>query len=37
MPSEKFLIRAAVYLILLNESENKILLSRRFDTEWMDG
>jgi len=33
--SEKFLIRAAVYLILLRNS--KILLSRRFKTGWMDG
>lgn len=35
MASEKFLIRAAVYLILLKR--NKILLSRRFNTGWMDG
>ena len=35
MPSEKFLVRAAVYLILLRE--DKILLTRRFNTGWMDG
>jgi len=35
MSSERFLIRSAVYLILLKE--NKILLSRRFNTGWMDG
>lgn len=35
MSSEKFLVRAAVYLILLKE--NKILLARRFNTGWMDG
>ncbi len=35
MASERFLIRAAVYLILLRG--NKILLSRRFNTGWMDG
>lgn len=35
MSSEKFLIRAAVYLILLKE--DKILLARRFNTGWMDG
>lgn len=35
MASEKFLVRAAVYLILLKE--DKILLSRRFNTGWMDG
>ena len=35
MSSERFLIRSAVYLILLRK--NKILLSRRFRTGWMDG
>lgn len=35
MSSEKFLVRAAVYLILLKE--NKILLAKRFNTGWMDG
>lgn len=35
MSSERFLIRSAVYLILLKE--NEILLSRRFKTGWMDG
>ena len=35
MTSEKFLIRAAVYLILIKK--DKILLSRRFNTGWMDG
>lgn len=35
MTSEKFLIRAAVYLIVIKE--NNILLSRRFNTGWMDG
>jgi len=35
MASERFLIRAAVYLILLKG--NKILLARRFNTGWMDG
>lgn len=35
MPSEKFLIRAAVYLIAIKNK--KILLSRRFNTGWMDG
>lgn len=35
MSSERFLIRSAVYLILFKE--NKILLSRRFNTGWMDG
>jgi mutator protein MutT len=35
MSSERFLIRAAVYLILLKG--NKILLSRRSNTGWMDG
>lgn len=33
--SERFLIRAAVYLILLKG--NRILLCRRFNTGWMDG
>lgn len=35
MASARFTLRAAVYLILLNG--NKILLSRRFNTGWMDG
>ncbi len=35
MSSERFLIRSAVYLILFKK--NKILLSRRFNTGWMDG
>jgi len=35
MSSERFLIRVAVYLMLLKE--NKILLARRFKTGWMDG
>ena len=35
MSSERFLVRSAVYLILLKE--NKILLSKRFNTGWMDG
>jgi mutator protein MutT len=35
MPSEKFLVRAAVYLILLKE--DKILLAKRYNTGWMDG
>lgn len=32
---EKFMVRAAVYLILIKD--NKILLSRRYKTGWMDG
>jgi len=35
MASERFLIRSAVYLILLRN--DKILLARRFNTGWMDG
>lgn len=35
MSSERFLIRSAVYLILLKK--NKILLARRFKTGWKDG
>src|SRR4030066_652600 len=35
MLSERFTLRAAVYLILLKN--NKILLSRRYNTGWMDG
>jgi len=35
MSSERFTLRIAVYLILLKG--NKILLSRRFNTGWMDG
>jgi 8-oxo-dGTP pyrophosphatase MutT (NUDIX family) len=33
--SERFLIRAAVYLLLLKK--NSLLLARRFNTGWMDG
>jgi 8-oxo-dGTP diphosphatase len=32
---EKFMVRAAVYLILVKN--NKVLLSRRYKTGWMDG
>lgn len=32
---ERFTLRSAVYLILIKN--NKILLSRRFNTGWMDG
>lgn len=35
MAHERFLLRSAVYLFLIKE--NKILLSRRFNTGWMDG
>ena len=35
MASERFTLRAAVYLILLKN--NKVLLSRRYHTGWMDG
>ncbi len=35
MTSIRFTLRAAVYLILLKD--NQILLSRRFNTGWMDG
>lgn len=35
MSTERFLIKAAVYLILLKD--NKILLARRWKTGWMDG
>ncbi|AKM83638.1 NUDIX hydrolase [Candidatus Woesebacteria bacterium RIFOXYC1_FULL_31_51] len=35
MSNERFTLRAAVYLILLKE--DKILLSRRYNTGWMDG
>lgn len=35
MSSEKFLVRSAVYLMLLKE--DKILLAKRFNTGWMDG
>jgi ADP-ribose pyrophosphatase YjhB (NUDIX family) len=35
MSSNRFLIRSAVYLLL--QKDNKILLSRRFNTGWMDG
>jgi ADP-ribose pyrophosphatase YjhB (NUDIX family) len=33
--AQRFLVRSAVYLIPLKE--NKVLLSRRFNTGWMDG
>jgi ADP-ribose pyrophosphatase YjhB (NUDIX family) len=33
--TQRFLVRSAVYLIPLKE--NKVLLSRRFNTGWMDG
>ncbi len=32
---ERFKLRAAVYLLLIKD--NKVLLSRRFNTGWMDG
>jgi 8-oxo-dGTP diphosphatase len=35
MANEKFTLRAAVYLILIKDG--KTLLSRRFNTGWMDG
>jgi len=35
MSDEKFTLRAAVYLILMKDG--KTLLSRRFNTGWMDG
>jgi ADP-ribose pyrophosphatase YjhB (NUDIX family) len=35
MKKNKFKLRSAVYLLLLKE--NKILLSKRFNTGWMDG
>jgi 8-oxo-dGTP diphosphatase len=35
MSDEKFTLRAAVYLILIKDG--KTLLSRRFNTGWMDG
>src|SRR3989338_7570062 len=35
MSSERFTLRAAVYLILIKDQ--KILLSRRFNTAWMAG
>ena len=35
MTSARFTLRAAVYLILLKDS--KVLLSRRYNTGWMDG
>ena len=35
MSAERFTLRAAVYLILIND--RKTLLSRRFNTGWMDG
>jgi 8-oxo-dGTP pyrophosphatase MutT (NUDIX family) len=35
MSKSRFTLRSAVYLIL--QKDNKILLSRRFNTGWMDG
>jgi 8-oxo-dGTP diphosphatase len=35
MREKRFMVRSAVYLILLKK--NKILLLRRFNTGWMDG
>jgi 8-oxo-dGTP diphosphatase len=35
MKKDRFELRSAVYLILFKE--NKVLLSRRFNTGWMDG
>ncbi len=35
MSNERFLLRAAVYLILIRDG--KTLLARRFNTGWMDG
>lgn len=35
MEKERFKLRAAVYLLLIKD--NKVLLSRRFNTGWMDG
>jgi ADP-ribose pyrophosphatase YjhB (NUDIX family) len=35
MTDERFMLRAAVYLILIRDG--KTLLSRRFNTGWMDG
>jgi len=35
MQKERFKLRVAVYLFLIKD--NKILLSRRFNTGWMDG
>ena len=35
MEKERFELRSAVYLILFKE--DKILLSRRFNTDWMNG
>lgn len=35
MKKDRFELRSAVYLILFKD--NKILLSRRFNTGWMDG
>ena len=35
MANERFTLRAAVYLILIKDG--KTLLSRRFNTGWMDG
>lgn len=35
MSNERFMLRAAVYLILIKDG--KTLLARRFNTGWMDG
>lgn len=35
MPNERFMLRAAVYLILIHDG--KTLLARRYKTGWMDG
>ncbi len=35
MSNERFTLRAAVYLILIKDG--KTLLSRRFNTGWLDG
>ena len=35
MQKERFKLRAAVYLLLIKDE--KVLLSRRFNTGWMDG
>ena len=35
MSKERFQLKAAVYLLLIKD--NKVLLSRRFNTGWMDG
>ena len=35
MPPRRFLVRVAVYLMLIKN--NKILLARRFNVDWMNG